>query len=105
MKKYLLFLTLTLLPLVAGAQIVDITIDGIHYRLYPEMQQVYVVALENGQKYTGDVVIPSAVAYEGVTYEVTNLWQGVFKDCTELTSVTLPNTIKSLWTHAFSNCI
>lgn len=47
--------------------------------------------------------IPSSVKYEGRTYSVTSIGNDAFDECKSLTSITIPNTIKSIGGHAFCN--
>ena len=55
-------------------------------------------------EYTGDVIIPEYVTFDGKTYSVTAICSNAFRDCSGLTSVTLPNSITSIGDHAFYNC-
>ena len=55
-------------------------------------------------EYTGDVVIPSTVTYNGTTYSVTSIGYDAFLDCTGLTSVTIGNSVTNIGTAAFSGC-
>lgn len=48
--------------------------------------------------------IPASVTYNGVTYRVTSIGNGAFKDCTNLTSVNIPNSITSIGHCAFCDC-
>ena len=57
-----------------------------------------------GSSYSGDVVIPSSVAYGGNTYRVTGIGTFAFSDCISLTSVTLPEGLTSIAVDAFSDC-
>ena len=66
---------------------------------------VWVVRGENA--YSGEVVIPETVTYNNMTYRVTGILgglSGAFTSCSELTSVTLPNTVTYIGSHAFFNC-
>lgn len=55
-------------------------------------------------EYTGDVIIPEYVTFDGKTYSVTAICSSAFRDCSGLTSVTLPNSITSIGDHAFTGC-
>ena len=53
--------------------------------------------------YSGEVTIPSSVAYQGRTYTVNEIGDMAFVNCPNLTSVTIPNTVTSFGDGAFSN--
>ncbi len=48
--------------------------------------------------------IPAEYEYEGQKYPVTSINSSAFKDCKNLTSVIIPNTITSIKDEAFSGC-
>ena len=54
--------------------------------------------------YSGIVVIPESITYEGNNYLVTSIGSYAFQDCGELTSVTIPNSVTSIGESAFKNC-
>jgi len=54
--------------------------------------------------YSGEVVIPETVFYEGQTYTVTVVGTDAFADNTELTGVTVPSTVTTICSGAFSGC-
>ena len=54
--------------------------------------------------YSGSVVIPSAVNYNGVTYSVTSIGDRAFDVCTGLTSIVIPNSVTSIGECAFLGC-
>ena len=53
---------------------------------------------------TGSLTIPSAVTYNGNTYNVTSIGGYAFKECSGLTSVTIPNSVTSIGICAFDGC-
>ncbi len=59
---------------------------------------------DNFTKPSGELVIPSSVTYNGDTYTVTEIGDYAFQSCTDLTSVTIPNTVTSIGEQAFSYC-
>lgn len=89
MKKYFLF-TLLLLLAVFTASAYDFEVDGICYNIYENRVTVM------HSDYSGDIVIPETVTYDGETYTVTTINYHAFTGCTGLTSVTLPSTIASV---------
>lgn len=56
-------------------------------------------------EYSGNVVIPESVTYNGNTYPVTSIDGGAFNYCSSLTSVTIPNSVTSIGGGAFIDCI
>jgi len=54
--------------------------------------------------YAGDVVIPETVTYEGKTFTVTETGKYAFRNCVEMTSIKLPETIVTIGNASFSKC-
>ena len=53
----------------------------------------------------GDIVLPSSVEFDGVEYTVGLIGgEGVFRSCSEITSVVIPNSVKSISGSAFKWC-
>ena len=76
-------------------------VDGIAYNKNGDGKSVYV---SYGGDYTGPVTIPERVTYDGTTYSVTSIGEFAFKDCTGLTSVTIPTSVTSIGEEAFRGC-
>lgn len=53
---------------------------------------------------SGELVIPAIVKYKEVEYLVTSVGEDAFADATELTSVSIPSTVRRLGSRAFSGC-
>ena len=103
MKKHLLLAILMLLPLVASA-VDKVEINGIFYYLTSGETNTASVTSKSSGEYTGEVVIPESVTYEEVTYSVTSIGNGAFKNCSGLTSVIIPSSVTSIESSAFSGC-
>ncbi len=101
MKKQILLLLLMLLPMMASSQT---AISGIYYYLYDGGDASTACVTSNPSKYSGDVVIPKSVTYNDVTYSVVGIEYQAFFECTELTSVTIPDGVTSIGEYAFSGC-
>lgn len=55
-------------------------------------------------RYSGNLVVPSNITYNGVYYTVTKVDDYAFYGSSSLVSVTLPSTIKELGSELFTNC-
>ena len=53
---------------------------------------------------TGDMIIPSNVMYDGISYSVTSIGNNTFQGCSGLTSLTIPNSVTSIGDGAFQGC-
>ena len=100
MKKSLFTILLALLPILASADAIEI--KGVYYNLDAVGNTAEVTKHPN--KYTGDVVIPKSVKYNGVTYKVTSIDGFAFSFCKGLTSVAIPNTVTVINIGAFEYC-
>ncbi len=100
MKKHLLLIFAMLLPMVVKADAVEI--DGIYYNLISKAKLAEVTKRAN--YYSGDIVIPESVTYEGENYNVTSIGHGAFAYCTSLTSITIPNSMTSIGDFVFFGC-
>ncbi len=89
-----------LLPILANADAVEV--DGIWYNLIPKAKEAEVTS--NPNKYSGDIVIPPSVTYNGQPYSVTSIGEQAFSNCFRLTSVTIPKSVTSIGSSAFYVC-
>ena len=105
--KNKLFLFLALIGMMLS-QIVSaerFEVNGIYYSTSGNNAEV-VQAIQADRRiyYSGDVVIPSTVNYNGNTYNVTSIGNGAFEGCSGLTSITIPYSVTSIEHEAFFGC-
>lgn len=58
----------------------------------------------NDNTYAGNVTIPSEVEYKGRTLTVTKIGTSAFQNCSNLTSVNIPNSVTEIGSIAFAGC-
>lgn len=101
--KTLIFLICAVLTSI-GASAYDFYVGGIYYKQHGLSSVEVTYKNTNYNSYSGSVVIPSTFTYNGKTYTVIRIGEKAFKDCTGLTSVSIPSTVGYLGNWAFSGC-
>jgi hypothetical protein len=109
MKRFFLTLMIVATALLNGTKALayDCEVDGIYYyRISTTELEVAnkVFSDQNRTAYTGAVTIPSTVTFNGKTFTVVSIGEYAFRDCSQLTSVTIPSTVKTIKSYAFYNC-
>ena len=98
-----LFTALLLLCCVGTATAYAFEVDGIYYDVTNDINKT-VEVVAGYYSYTGSVVIPESVTYNGSTYSVTSIGEDAFYRCPGLTSITIPNSVTSIGNDAFWGC-
>lgn len=93
-------------PAIANAY--DANIDGIYYDFDSNNRTATVtfqtVYVNNENAYSGDVVIPENVNYNGISYRVTKIGYDAMANCSGVTSVHIPNSVTVIEHDAFKYC-
>lgn len=133
MKQYLSKCVMIsfLLYVVSVAYAHDFESDGIYYNITDSVACEVEVTYSNtaqAASYSGDIIIPATVIYDGVTYSVSSIasmaMYGCYEltsisfteglryigtsalaDCTALTSLSLPNSLETMGESAFASCV
>ena len=89
----------------------DCEINGIYYNLNKDDQTASVSYYADSWAdfnvdiyYTGNIVIPQSITFEGIEYEVTAIGWSAFAACPDLTSVTIPESVNDIRHYAFWGC-
>lgn len=105
-------LTLAIVGTATTALAYDFVVKGIYYNINGNNATVtyscnnppqYYSSGYEGD-YSGEVIIPETVSFNGITYTVTAIGGQSFYKCPRLTSISLPKSIKSIGNSAFFNC-
>ena len=59
---------------------------------------------DTGKDYSGSVVIPKEVTYQNKTIKVVSITSNAFFKCSNLQSVTIPNSVTNIEKYAFKEC-
>ncbi len=102
MKQKLISLLLSLSPLFCFSQ--EFVVNGIKYALYTNYEPSFASVIYNGGNYSGNIVIPEEVEYNGRTYIVGSIGNYAFASCKDLISIFIPKSISGIGTFAFSFC-
>ena len=99
MKKLIVFFLA--LPFSLSGYAFDFLAGGLKYSTNNDGTSVSVMSQDTSIK---KAIIPDKVEYEGLTYKVTSIALNAFRECTHLTSVTIPSSVTSIGRFAFSAC-
>ena len=104
-----LFFTPVLLFFAVSSWAHDAEIDGIFYYLNSATKKAIVTYKgifpdTYSNEYSGSVTIPSTFTYKDEQYSVTSIGMNAFFHCSDLTSVTIPNSVLSIGNRAFAGC-
>ena len=106
--KGFIMLVVMMLMTASSAMAEDVkfeVIDGFRYLLDTGAKTATLMPKTDGN-YSGDIIIPEKVkGNDGVEYVVTSLGDECFKDCSGLTSITIPSSVTSLGDDCFTSCI
>ena len=110
MKNFKHLFTALLLLFCTVVNAHDFEVNGIYYNITNATNKTVAVTYKGdysssySNEYTGNVVIPESVTYNGNTYSVTSIGESAFQFCSGLTSVVIGNSVTSIGSSAFSGC-
>ena len=81
----------------------SIEINGVYYNLSGKTKTAEVTNSPNRYSGYNDIIIPEAVDYQGITYQVTQIGDEAFR-ASNLLSISIPESITIIGNDAFANC-
>ena len=94
---------LILLMAIFSAWSHDFESGGIYYNITSNTAPYTVEVTRNSLGYTGNIIIPSTISYNNITYSVTSIGENAF--CGDpIRSIIMPNSIVSIGDSAFMFC-
>ena len=110
MKRSSIIILLTMLMSMVSTKVSAIYVknaDGVEISYSKKKNnntELEVDGLRNWVNFSGKLVIPESVEYEGTTYTVTSIGKNAFHQRSELKSVTIPKSITEIRQSAFYKC-
>ena len=112
MKQINLFRTIFFILLlcdVVTAKAHDFMAGGIYYNITDNNKRTVEVVYRGSysnqyDEYSGSVIVPELVSYNGNIYTVTSIGKDAFFQCLNLASITIPNSVTNIGDFAFQCC-
>lgn len=99
-KRVACILLMVLISVTAFCQ--EFVIDGIRYKVASE--NAVGVIKDGGNKYSGNIYLPTYVVYNNDRFYVKSIEPESFYGCKELTSIYIPDSVIIIGDSAFENC-
>ncbi len=94
---------LAMLLTVLSASAYDFKVDDLYYNVI-SLENMTCELASGDEKYSGDLIIPETVVYNGRQFSVIGIEYGVFISCRSLKSIVLPNSVTALRMRMFVGC-
>ena len=107
-KTWLATMSVLLCSLTANAH--DFEVDGIYYNITSSTDLTVAVTFRGSKydsysnEYSGEIVVPHDVIYNGNTYRVMGINGYAFYYCRNLVSITISEGVTSIGAYAFYGC-
>ena len=96
-KNAILLLTILLPTSITGQ---NLEVGNIYYHIIDG----HAIVTSGTYPYYGDVAIPDSICHNDSVFPVVAIDRAAFRNCSALTSVTIPRTVTAIGEHAFAGC-
>ena len=96
-KNAILLLTILLPTSITGQ---NLEVGSIYYRIVDG----HAIVTSGTYPYYGDVSIPDSICHNDSVFPVVSIDRAAFRDCSALTSITIPRTVTAIGEQAFAGC-
>ena len=112
-KLSVMLLALMMPAAAIAEEVYDFKVDGIYYKILENGNEVSVTYKNYyysshmsyyESDYTGNVVIPATVTFNGKTFQVTEIGDHAFYLNEAVTNITIPSSVKTIDWDAFTDC-
>ena len=103
MKRIISFFFVAMLAGQAWAQ-TTFEVNGLKYTVTDEQNSYVSVAKSSREEPKGDLIINGKISKFGRTYKVVSIENMAFGDCSDLRTISIPNSVTTIGNNAFSGC-
>lgn len=72
-------------------------VNGMRIAVLKRTETAKVTGIVRGFQYQSEFTIPTQVEEKGMTFQVTEIDDAAFRNCSALTSITIPNSVTFLY--------
>lgn len=82
----------------------DCCVDGVFYNLDRSKQEAFVTKSPYDNRYSGNIIIPNEIEYDGLTFHVSKILDLAFEDCSDVESISIGGAVNEIGFAAFRGC-
>ncbi|MBR3079113.1 MAG: leucine-rich repeat protein [Prevotella sp.] len=82
----------------------EFPVGGFDFKIISMDEMTVEITRGRDWPYEGDIVIPETIEWKGIDFYVTGIGNDGFLGCSEMTSITIPNSVTYIGDYAFDYC-
>lgn len=83
---------------------VDFYENGLAISILSETERLCALEQNEGYPYSGDLILPDSITHNGTAYRLYQINSYAFYSCSNLKSLTIPPSVRSVNKYVFSSC-